>query len=235
MATRTPALRRAPVVQGDKTGHAQPAKMAAIAPANIEQAADLGAGYVILKLRAPSASPQAIHSKRKQPQPAPDADFPLMTRGRLASALERGGKLIGFPAPKVRPDENKAFMRKMAERETARRADLIEQGALITASELSERLLVSRPAISKALKANRLFALEGDGGRLWFPAFFADGGLSRRDLSKVVQALGDIPPSSKWQFFATPKASLGGVTPLEALRRGDRQAVMITAAGFVER
>lgn len=59
--------------------------------------------------------------------------------------------------------------------------------------------------------------------------------MSRRVLETVTPALGDIPASSKWQFFTTPKASLGGATPLLALQRGDLQAVMATAAGFVER
>ena len=85
------------------------------------------------------------------------------------------------------------------------------------------------------MKAGRLFALDAFKGRLLYPAFFADGDISRRDLEAITRSLGDIPASSKWQFFTTPKASLDGRTPLEALQRGDRQAVMVTAAGFVER
>jgi hypothetical protein len=96
-------------------------------------------------------------------------------------------------------------------------------------------LEVSPQAESKALKAGRLFALEGSGGRPLYPAFYSDGKVSRRVLETVTPALGDIPASSKWQFFTTPKASLGGATPLLALQRGDLQAVMATAAGFVER
>ena len=112
---------------------------------------------------------------------------------------------------------------------------MIEQGRLISAQELADRLTVSRQAISRSFKEGRLFALEGDGSRLWYPAFYADNKLSRRDLHNVTKALGAIPSSSKWQFFTSPKASLNGRTPLQALQQGDREAVLASAAGFVER
>ena len=126
-------------------------------------------------------------------------------------------------------------MRNMAMQEQARRAELEETGQLIAAQDLAQRLEVSNQAVSKALKSGRLFALDGSGGRLLYPAFYADGKVSRRDLEAVTRALGEIPASSKWQFFTNPRASLDGLNPLEALQRGQRQAVMVSAAGFVER
>lgn len=234
MANKTTALKRtAPVARTRVVPH-QSANISALAPENIEQAADLGAGYVIIKLRNDAPPGRSIGTRGKLSQPG-DGDIPVMPRSRLVTALRRGGKLAGIQELHKRPAENESFLRNMAGQERARRAQLIEQGRLITAQELSQRLRVSTQAISKSFKAGRLFAFEGDGSRLWYPAFFADGSLSRRDLHAVTQALGAIPPSSKWQFFTCPKASLGGITPLQALQQGDRAAVLVSAAGFVER
>lgn len=205
----------------------QAARVEALVPANIEQAADLGAGYVIIKLRD-------IPVVRRKPGAARAVELPIMSRERLVTALNRGGTLTG-EKPRARPAVNDAFMRNMAMQEQARRAELEESGQLIAAQELAQRLDVSTQAVSKALKSGRLFALDGSGGRLLYPAFYAEGQVSRRDLEAVTRALGEIPASSKWQFFTNPRASLDGLTPLEALQRGQRQAVMVSAAGFVER
>lgn len=235
MSSKTLAMKRLPSTARASVGRAQPTKQAALSPANIEQAADLGAGYVIVKLRDYPSSRRDIAVRQKLPQLPPEGEIPVMTRERLVTALRRGGKLAGIKDLRKPPSENETFMRDMAEQERARRAQLIERGQLITARELSDRLAVSTQAVSRSFKAGRLFALEGDGSRLWYPAFYADSTLSRRDLHNVTKALGAIPASSKWQFFTSPKASLGGITPLQALRQGDREAVMATAAGFVER
>lgn len=151
------------------------------------------------------------------------------------AALQRGNKLTAVQESLRRPIENAAFMRDMAKQQHDRRLELAANGQLITAQELAERLAVSPQAIHKALKLGRLFALEGDTGHLLYPAFYADGELARRDVEAITRTLGTVPPSSKWQFFTTPKASLGDRTPLKALKDGDRQAVMTTAAGFAER
>jgi hypothetical protein len=234
MSTKTSALKRNPVAAPSGTWQARPATITALVPGNIEQAADLGAGYVIVKLRS-DAAPEQDSARPKLSRLPAAGEIPAMTRERLVTALHRGGKLAGVTDLRKRPVENEAFMRGMLDQEQARRIQLVESGQLISAQELSHRLEVSPQAISKALKAGRVFALDGGGGRLLYPAFYADTGLSRRDLHKVTQALGDIPPSSKWQFFTNPKASLNGSTPLEALRQGERQAVMVCAAGFLER
>lgn len=229
MATKTSTMKRAGVDQSADEWHARPALIEALAPSNIEQAADLGAGYVIVKLR--DQATRRGHTSG----PAIQTTIPVMTRDTLVTALQRGGTLAAGENLRKRPVKNEVFMRNMASQEQARRAELAESGELIAAQDLAHRLEVSSQAVSKALKAGRLFALEGRGGRLLYPAFYSDDKISRRVLESVTRALGDIPASSKWQFFTTPKASLGGVTPLQALQRGDRQAVMVTAAGFVER
>ncbi|NVM77447.1 hypothetical protein FHW83_003265 [Duganella sp. SG902] len=235
MTSKNSAVKRSPESPGAGARHARPARATALAPANIEQAADLGAGFIIVKLRDYATAQQASTAKQKRAPLPPVGDIPVMPRSRLVSALRRGGKLAGVEQLNKQPSENAAFMHEMAAQEKARRVQLLAAGQLISAQELSERLDMSTQAISKSLKDGRLFALEGGGNRLCYPSFYADSALSRRDLYAVTKALGAIPPSSKWQFFTTPKASLNGLTPLQALQQGARDAVLVTAAGFVER
>ena len=61
----------------------------------------------------------------------------------------------------------------------------------------------------------------------YFPAF-----LDRRKLEEVTRLLGELPGWRKWQFFTMPKASLNGLTPLEALKRGMVEEVMEAAEAF---
>jgi hypothetical protein len=51
----------------------------------------------------------------------------------------------------------------------------------------------------------------------------------------VSKALSDLPGGSKLQFFMTPKGSLSGQTPLDAIANGHLAAVRNAARGFVER
>jgi hypothetical protein len=123
-----------------------------------------------------------------------------------------------------------------AERDKAGQAmqRLADEGQLISPAALAEGLKFSRQALSKALKAHRLFYVDVQ-GRRHFPAFFLDPRYERRQLEDVCRALGELPGASKLQFFMTRKASLQGVTPLEALANGQFARVRTAAQGFAER
>lgn len=105
---------------------------------------------------------------------------------------------------------------------------------VVPAGEIIAQLDISRQALSKAVQAHRLFAVEAGGERL-YPAFFADADLDRRQLERVAKELGELPGWQKWEFFTTPKASLGGLTPVEALKRGRYTETRRAAIGFLER
>jgi hypothetical protein len=123
-----------------------------------------------------------------------------------------------------------------AERDKAGQAmqRLVDEGQLISPAALAEGLKFSRQALSKALKAHRMFYVDVQ-GRRHFPAFFLDPRCERRQLEDVCRALGELPGASKLQFFLTRKASLQGVTPLEALANGQFARVRTAAQGFAER
>ncbi|HRO59096.1 MAG TPA: hypothetical protein PK177_08025 [Burkholderiaceae bacterium] len=111
---------------------------------------------------------------------------------------------------------------------------MVARGELLSSSRFAEARGVTKQAVSKALGARRLFYIDVDGAQ-YFPAFYLDSTLERRQLEQVTKALGDLPGPSKLQFFLNGKGSLGNLTPLQALARGKYADVRATARGFVER
>ncbi|MGA7181234.1 MAG: hypothetical protein WBX11_16830 [Thiobacillaceae bacterium] len=120
------------------------------------------------------------------------------------------------------------------EQATKARTKVVAEGAVISSGDIAKALGVSRQALSKAVQDRRLFFVEV-GGDHYYPAFYADPEFERRQLGNVCKALGDLSGWQKWQFFTTAKASLGRLTPLEALRKGRYEPVLKAAAGFAER
>lgn len=126
------------------------------------------------------------------------------------------------------------FMAGLERQEQEQREDDLASGKLIPGSELRARLKVSPQALSAALKAKRMFVMQGPSGEYAYPAFFADTAYDRPVLEKVCKALGDLPGSSKWDFFMAPRISLGGKNPLGALAKGQVEAVMAAAHAFAD-
>jgi hypothetical protein len=104
---------------------------------------------------------------------------------------------------------------------------------LLESSRFIEGMGWTRQALSKAVLANRIFFLEVLGER-YYPAFFIDPHHQRRHLEAVSKTLGDLPGAAKWLFFSTPKGSLEGLTPVQALDKGKLQTVKAIAEQFAE-
>lgn len=114
-------------------------------------------------------------------------------------------------------------------------SDLIDAEAVLDSAQFVKRMgWTARQSLSKAVTAKRLFYL-GSGKRRFYPAFYADSRYDPDQLQVVTKLLGNLPGGAKWQFFTTPKESLGRVTPLEALEQGKLDLVTRAAAGFAER
>jgi hypothetical protein len=105
---------------------------------------------------------------------------------------------------------------------------------LINEAEFLASTNRSASSIAKALTTGALFFVVRDGERL-YPNFFSDPSLERRQLVEVSKLLMGLDGFTRWQFFVTGKGSLGGLTPLEGLRRRKFQRVRDTARGFAER
>ncbi|MES2264618.1 MAG: hypothetical protein V4724_39470 [Pseudomonadota bacterium] len=199
----------------------------------------MGDGYVILQVRDRRAEKSAGKPLQDEPLALLDPSIPTISDDQVKILLKK------FTAPtkpaatssarKALLAENEAFMANLATEAMADRQKNVQAGLLLTSREFCQRLQITRQAVSKAIKEFRLFSLDGPSGTLLYPAFFANPAANRRDLERVSQALGDLPGPSKWQFFTTPKASLRGRTPIEALANGETDSVLVAAAGFRER
>ncbi|SOY40005.1 conserved hypothetical protein [Cupriavidus taiwanensis] len=114
------------------------------------------------------------------------------------------------------------------------RQALVDSGKLLPAAKVWEVLDVTRQALNKAVASGRIFTVDV-GAVQYYPAFYLTDDVDRKTLAKVTQLLGSLPGWSKWQFFTTPKASLGNITPLKALSRGKVEQVAKAAAAFAGR
>lgn len=113
------------------------------------------------------------------------------------------------------------------------RRRLIENKDIVPYSVLQEELGRERLAFEKATRDCRILMLCVD-GQYYFPAFYLDGSIDHVHLGSVVKSLGELDPWTKWQFFTTPKLTLNGETPLEALRKGKLESVLNAAGSFLE-
>lgn len=130
--------------------------------------------------------------------------------------------------------ENKRVMEEMRAQEKRNREQDVCSGALLKSAEFLAARGISRQSLSKAVGDKRVFFIEGDSGVRLYPAFFADPKNDRVALEKVSKELGDLPGASKLQFFTTKQLSLGSVTPVEAIKKGQIQKVLAAATGFRE-
>ena len=143
------------------------------------------------------------------------------------------GKFTRAAALFATPASDELMQAASAEARTVREA-LVSNKKVVSSGEMTTALSITRQALSKAVKANRFFVLTV-GGEDYYPGFFADPDLDRRQLESVSKALGDLPGWEKWRFFTTPKSSLIRLTPLEALKKGMYRQVLTAATGFAER
>lgn len=138
------------------------------------------------------------------------------------------------PAVQKKTSSGNAILEQAKEQSRQFRDELIAKGLVAASGEICEALNFKRQSLNKAVKDNRIFFLK-HGNTQYYPVFYADGELDRAQLERVSQVLGDLDGASKWQFFTRPKGSLGGITPLEALKAKMLDKVLQAAQGFVER
>lgn len=112
---------------------------------------------------------------------------------------------------------------------------LVKKGELVPADTLADAMRISRQAVHKALTTRRVFAVKAGGRELYYPAFFADASLREAGLDEALAVLHDESGWGKWLFFTTPSGVLGGLTPIEAMRRGMKEKVLVAARGYRDR
>jgi hypothetical protein len=124
------------------------------------------------------------------------------------------------------------FIASLERQEREQRERDLASKTLLSGAEIAARLGITPQALSTALKAKRIFVLTAASGDYAYPAFFAEPRYDRRVLEAVCKTLRDLPGGSKWDFFNAPRISLGDRSPLEALAKGQVEAVMAAANAF---
>ncbi|WP_426207939.1 hypothetical protein [Massilia sp. TWP1-3-3] len=219
---------------------------------DIVQMADLGKGYVLLKLNTQGKGEKSRSEPRARAATGVATAMPpsvkRFTPGQLDKLIKSllvnlgNAPTVGMvrassSPPKARrvPDENDQFMNELRAREIANKKRDFDEGLLLTSTALAERLQMTTQALGKAVQSKRMFTLDGRSGRNVYPAFFADPRCNREHIERVCQALGDWPGPSKWEFFTSPRVSLNSLTPIDALARGELDQVLRAATSFKER
>jgi hypothetical protein len=80
----------------------------------------------------------------------------------------------------------------------------LESGQALAAAEFARRLSWSPEQLDKAVRANRVFCVDGLGER-YYPAFYADRRYQRAHLEAVAKLLGDLPGGADLPGFFGPK------------------------------
>lgn len=202
-------------------------------PDSVEQVADLGNGYLVVKIGL---------SVKEHVRPR--LDVPTIPHRQLRRLFEElvgaGGAVPERNSPtQAKPEhaaeDNAALLDDMAAKAMQRRQRLHEEGQLLGSAQICDLLGITRQALSKAVKDQRMFWVDGPGGAQWYPGFYASSSANRKHIEQVCIALGDLPGDAKWQFFTTPKHSLGGKKPIETLEQGALDEVLRTAHAVRER
>jgi len=108
-----------------------------------------------------------------------------------------------------------------------KRALLDEAGGVLTADDVAARLGISRAAVEQRRRTGQLLAVPGDAGP-GYPACQFEGGTV---VPGLVAVLAWFDLEGAWGAFAfllTPDDQLGGLAPLDALKRRDPALTAMT-------
>jgi hypothetical protein len=104
-------------------------------------------------------------------------------------------------------------------------------GGTLTPEQVAARLGRSRQAVHQRLRNGQLLAVPGARGAAYPVWQFTESGVLP-GFPEALGALGDTPPVVAVQFFLSGRDSLGGETPLDALRAGHHADVARAAEAF---
>lgn len=111
---------------------------------------------------------------------------------------------------------------------------LFTEGKPFNSEEVASLLGMSRQAVDKRRKQNRLLALSLGKRGYRFPAWQFTSTGTLPGLEKVLEALSHISDWGKLEFFLTGDIRLEGNSPLECLRLGDIESVIRVAKLYGE-
>jgi hypothetical protein len=139
--------------------------------------------------------------------------------GTIAELLSRAG-VVGSAVTELDP-----MVPALARNVEHRRRLLELAGGALSAEGAGDTLGITRQAVDKRRRANTVLAVR-EGSDWRYPAGQFDEGEVIAGLPEVVRGLVSVGPWATLDFLLAPDTVLGGRTPLQALRDGDRNAVL---------
>lgn len=111
---------------------------------------------------------------------------------------------------------------------------LIEaEGGCATSEEVAELLGITRQAINKRRNQGQLIGLSRGKGKYIYPRWqFTDTGKTLSGLETVLKELKQLDPWTQLAFFLNPNVRLEDKTPLEMLKMGKIEPVIVSAIAF---
>lgn len=107
---------------------------------------------------------------------------------------------------------------------------LRDAGGGWSSPRVAELLGITRQAVDKRRRAGKLLALQsGQGGYVYPVCQFADGEVLP-GLDQFLAAFSAGGPWVRLSVLLAPADEIGGISPLDALRRGDIQAAVLAAS-----
>jgi biotin operon repressor len=104
------------------------------------------------------------------------------------------------------------------------------EGGCANSEEIAEILGISRQAINKRRNQGQLIGLSRGKGKYIYPLWqFTDTGKTLSGLEAVLEQLEQLDPWMQVAFFLNPNTRLEDKTPLEMLRIGKVESVIISA------
>jgi hypothetical protein len=108
---------------------------------------------------------------------------------------------------------------------------LVREGKLLLVADYCKASGITEANLNRSLGARKIFSVELK-RKKYVPAFFLSPMIRRRDFARVIRRLGETSGWSRWDFFTTPIATLGGATPLQCLAIQKVKPVVMAAAEF---
>jgi len=116
-----------------------------------------------------------------------------------------------------------------------RQQSLVEKsGGVLKGEEAAKLLGISRQAVDKRRRQNRLIGLTQGRRGYAYPIWQFESGKTLPSLEKVLDRLHHHDPWMQLTFFLNPNDRLEGSTPLEMLRSGKLEPVLEAAASYAE-
>jgi biotin operon repressor len=148
-------------------------------------------------------------------------------------------RMPAIESPAVRtdgPGQNAAALARAFDRAEERKSELLQRADMLNGEQLAAELGLSRATVDNRRQEGKLLALEfGSKRGFRFPQWQRDlveERDARASFEAVLHRLAAVGAWSRYRFFVQSSPQLEGRTPVEALRAGEGEAVLLAAESW---